>query len=360
MSRSILKILSVVIFLGAAFGTAWWFLQRDAQTEVTDQSMMAQLRDGKIGEAATLYGKILESPGSSPEVISNATKDNITLYSITNTYSTSDIIESIRALKRLIADEGIDLEVRADNISALARLYRLSMFNDEVSKELFSEEPYASLLVASSSVISLQNLYGLSFKTFPTPRAAMSMASFYTDRLLGDYKSKEEQLDYYIQRTKFYLQQAESLSAEKLSADGNSYLLSPAYASYLIDRAFTIGGLAVVVGTPYTDLYKDAYEELLAFLLDVDHAVFKTYIGGTRWHYAVFLSVMGEPSEMVKRELDAAADAYAARPSLEFENMVRTYTRRPELLSINFAVRKLFEIAPLSPKFSAFLDQIRN
>lgn len=357
MSHSASKI-AIVLALVVALGAAWWFFLGGGGTQAIQPTVMGLLQKGDVKGAAALYQEILNSPTSTPQTLSYATRGNVSLYSVTNTYTTSDIVESIRRLKSLTANQSLSAEDRAGNINVLARLYRQSMLDHSIANEIFSDEPYRSLQVASSSINSLQNLYGLSIRTYPTARAEMAMASLYADRLLTDNARTASNRDALLEKGEQYLKQAEALSAQELAKGGQGYTLLPDYPSYLIDRAYAIGGFAVIAGAPYTTSYKDAYEELIAFLKDADQAVFKTYLGGTYWHYAVFLSAMGEPDQAVKAALDASADAYTP-PSLEFKDFVKTYRGNPGLLKVNYAARMLFDIAPLSPKFSALLKSIR-
>ncbi len=333
-----------------------------AELEAIEKSSAigTQARSGDLDEAILLYDATVSAPIESlAEVASSILLGARLLYSKTG--SSSDAVQAIRDLERVAADESVRPFLRAYAVLEMELLYVESSGDQAVFEEIFNDSPLSALLVTSEDKIdapsSLKKLLLHSLQLSPFYRTAIELASVYARELYTKGATPAD-MEKNIDGAEKYLARAEDLAVEQASEQPAG---SARQENYLAARAFVIATLADVKGAPYTDRYRQAYQDLFALLLDEQstYADAQGRLALGHLMYARALLRVDDDAETAKAELIQAISIAKSDPipNSAFVRWVRSAKSNPKPNSQ--AVRTLAELSELSPEFKVFVSGIQ-
>src|SRR3989338_1876229 len=352
--------LSLGILAIAGGLAAWlWFGSRASSHYPRLVVISDNLHQGDSRAALDVAREVIGSPTVAPEAKAAAAINTATVpYDLSG--SVEDARTSIRELKHIAADESLSRATRASAMNMLALWYAYSGNDRTVFKEIFGDEPYASQRVPGSRTASIRNIFLASYDVWPTSRAWIGIASSYISQLFGDETLSTDVRAQYLAETERYLREAEALTADE-RAFYRAYEETNLYAAFLYWKAYALGGLAYFQHGGYGEAYRQAYDELIAFLSEQGTPVQKRRLALVEWRYATYLLLVDNDAASARAQLEAAVSAVSQSPDPEADSLTRLV--RSILADAKGApnaplVEKLNQTMAASPEFKAWVESL--
>lgn len=321
---------------------------------------------GDISGALQAYQSVISSPDISrieiaPSVIIGAGL----AYRVSG--STTDAIAGVEQLKQAASDQSVRPFIRALAIVQLALAANNTGHNFDVFNEVFKSQPYQEYLVRSedgktNTVASARNLLLYSYRIYPTAQSAVAISDYsivelYRNEQLGlgpDRIGDRNQV--LVSSAETYLAHAADLSVPSKFEQAQD---PSAGESYLVNRAFAIGGLAHFKGAPYSTQYRDEYANLFDTLTSSGMLEAKGTAAVSHFWYAAFLLQVDKDTLAAKAELSKAIALAKADPYFESDPLVSRVRKLKSGTAPYEAPAKLEDLTNISTEFKAFVDSIK-
>ncbi len=269
-----------------------------------------------------------------------------------------DALEYIRNLKKNIMNPELSAEVRAENLSRLAFTYCSFGRDPETLAEIFKGEPFSKYWVDSDSALSARRLLEWAYNEIsPSARTAAQIGRWYINRALIRPLDAETEAQY-IDLTKKYLGEAETLDVQEIQKRGTKYTNTRQYAGYLYWRAFIINGLVAKGDTTYTvEDARKAYSELRDTILAQNNASSQQLLPYSHVLEAKFIMVIEKDEAKAKEHLAEAIRLVRADPYVETNELAEFARDSWGQQWGGYVVTAIKDMAELDPTFKKFIEE---
>ncbi|MDP3646389.1 MAG: hypothetical protein Q8R25_04860 [bacterium] len=354
----------------AVAGTVSFYMQRstssiadiEAQQSIRlGQTIASQMRSGDLTGALQRYESIVSSATATPRVIASSILTGSGIrYALTK--NPSDAVQSVLDLKKVAASSDVRPFIHASAVFLIAQFYGYAAYDESVFQEIFKDDPYRQYLVTvdgqMDKLSSIRKLYLYSYQIVPTFPAAIAIADVdmtrkYRDVALG-YTEPENKSK--IDNVEKFLALAEDLTRSSIYEQPSE---PGAYGTYLLKRAYVIGGLAHFKGAPYNTQYKKAFEDVIAYFTEHSGAQVEKTVAIARVKYAMYLVQIDNDVSAARAELlQAIAAVRASQDPLNdtLVNFIHYIKQAPLVYEIPMAIENMTKI---SPEFKGFVESIK-
>ncbi len=333
---------------------------QDAPAGGKVQDILALAKDGDFSAASSEI-KNLEAEAASGTVSLSDDKQATLNHRYLITYKASgeqsDAIEYIRRLKENVLNLELPAERRADDLSRLAFTYCSFGRDEETIREIFKGEPFSQYWVEGDTALGARKLLEWAYNDIsPNARAAAQIGRWYVNRALIRPLDKAT-IDQYLDLTKRYVGEAETLNAQEIAKRGSKYTSSRQYAGYLYWHAFIVNGLIAMGDKTYTVAQARAeYDNLRKIILAQDNASSLQLLPYAYIVEAKFITVIDKDEAKAKMHLKEAIRLVRADPypkTNEFAEFARDSWNQKWG---GYVVTAVADMAALDPEFRAFIE----
>jgi hypothetical protein len=319
------------------------------------KSMSDLLHQRDYAGAENLYESIVSSPTASKTTKIRATLDAAHL-KFAQTGNAQDVIDSVKVLKKVVADPAGILIYQARAITLIAEWYHLSGYNKAVFRDIFSDPEYAKYEVPGEPQASIRNVYLWSYKMQPTYRAAIGIAHTYADEVLGDKTLSTTTREQYLDGAELYLSRAETLAAVDLKSATEPRSSGP-YTGYLVRRAFVISALAYARGGEYKDKWEPAYQEIFSTIKTYGNPFTEQYLPTAHIEHAAFIQLIDKNTDAAKKEATVAMQLLKddSRPDLN-RTLQTIRGLKDNADSDTDRLHVMLLVESISPEFKKFVE----
>lgn len=273
-----------------------------------------------------------------------------------------DATNAVRELKKNILDPQMSAEQKAMSINTLATGPCWFARDEDIIREIYSGEPFSKYWKGDVNQAVHDMLLWSYVDTYPTPKAAASLAYWYTDQvLLNDFVKKtltKEKRAQYIAEAVRYIREADTLSAAESRKDPR-YKNTQRFVGYLYRRAFAVGGLAVI-GEATKEEYQGAFDLFFAESERQNYADSGQYIPFAHMLVARFSQELGESPAVVQKHLTQAIE-YVINDKNPQSNEISDFIRDKAFdVEGRFSWHAIHQLRKSSPEWDAFVTAIED
>ena len=310
------------------------------------QNLVIARSTGDYAGALTDYQSVVNDPTSTADEKANAIIA-VSGAAFHLSGNIGDRLQDVQNLKQVVLDTTVSAGVRAQALDALASTYGDSGSDPAVFAEIFKDAPFSGDLVPGNASLSIRKLYELSYRTVPTPEAAVHIAKWYADQL--DYKTdlSASTTASYIASAEDSLNNAQAAALAQGSSSPSYINSSRYYVQYQFWRAVVVGRLAQQKVAPYTTEYQNEFDQYISYAEQPQNVSAKENLYYARYYYAETLNDLG--SSQAKLELDTLAQELQALPNPNTTGFVRFIRNTYAAKGPNWLIME--SLFPLSSSF---------
>lgn len=317
----------------------------------------AYANKGDYELAFQAYTAIINSATATPALIAQAEISGAYIsYRASGEFSSA--IKSIQALKDVVANLGLSPYVRAKAVLRIALWYPISNYDLDIFAEIFKDNPYRTYLTQPDTRVgrraSVRQLMLWSYQLVPLYRTAIAISKLYAEEAVQDPHAASTPAN--IDAAEKYLAYSEDLVAKDPASDTPEHISER--ASYLYDRAYTIGILASLKSLAEQAHYKQAYEDIFSFFEKTDAVQDRGDLALTHWKYATLLLSVDQDVQKTRAQLKQAVDLALADPHFQTNSLVSTIRSIKQRNTIS-GTQLLNQLSEDSPEFKAFASSIK-
>ena len=323
--------------------------------EVTQSELMEAVRVGNFKTASEKYLSIQNDPNASADEKALAVLNTLGMqYRLTGNPGTR--LVDIQNMKKIILDESVSLNIRADALDSLANQYHISGRHPAVFTEIYKDEPFSLYLAPGDPDLSARRLAEWSYGMVPTSNSAIVIARWYAEQYILNPNQAADVTDEYATRAEEYLNKASAASQKEKERDPG-YVDSTRYLVYRYWHAIITGQLAEQKGEPYKSQYRKVYEDFIQFTQTQNNVLARGYLLYAYLFFAQRVAQQGDESgakiylDKLVRELRKVENP---RTSVFVLFLKNEYRYRPTGATWG-VVRNMSEI---SPSFKSAIDEI--
>ncbi len=364
---TLIALLAATALIG---GALYWYSSLYSLDQVTKEDkqkiseVAAMTREGNYDEAIANYNSIVEDAAYDKNTKARATVA-VSHARLRGADDTAEAIQQIRDLKSVVADTDIEPKTRAEALYVLGAAYDIDGLNDDLYREVYSTEPYASMKIRVSRSRTALQVYEWSYSIYPLSRTALSIALMhvrdvmrirYADSQLNKPVDPQKALNL----TEEYLLNAELLQATESKEP--RYQPGISDLAYRYWRTFLIGDLALLKGGDYTKQYRGEYEMLIqSFEQNGENNQEMTqYLNFAYWNYATMLVLIDKDNATAKVQLEKLVKHVQADRFYnvnQFVSVMKSYKNEPR---VDLNSKSLKFLGDISPAFKKFVEDIQN
>lgn len=274
-----------------------------------------------------------------------------------------DIFDSIRLYKASVEDPETSAKWRARTLNLIATAYCAFGRDPRIVDEVFSTEPYASMLrdADDDPMAAAMAILHWSYDIYPTPRAAILIARGHALEAVNAVSDEER--DYYASEAEKWIESADQIAVAELdrtAGKDNDYKYTRRYFSYRHWRTFTVSALALSGVQKYVDTYLDEHYKLFAFMEEQGIENTMQYEPFCDWMLAYFLEKIEGDSDGAKEYLKkAVASAENWDEEVQGTNYFEVFTRNEMGHETMDIFGEMMEFAiDFSPEFRRYVESV--
>lgn len=223
-----------------------------------------------------------------------------------------DVLDTVQTYKASIEDPETSPKWRARTLNMLATAYCAYGRDPRIIDEVFSTEPYASMLrdADDDPMAAAMAILQWSYDIYPTPRAAILIARGHALEAVN--AASDDERDFFVAEAEKWIASADQIAKAELDrtvGKDYDYKYTRRYFSYRHWRTFTVSALALAGVEEYKNMYRDEHDKLFAFMKEQGIENTQQYEPFCHWMYAYFLEKVDGNSAEAKLYLQSSIES---------------------------------------------------